>query len=238
MEPKIVFENQSLMVLDKPAGMVVNKADTTKEGETVQEWLEKKFQDTSSKLQIDKESDFYKRAGIVHRLDKETSGLLIVAKTPQAFENLQGQFKERKVEKKYLALVEGKLEPAEGEVNAPVGRLPWNRERFGVFPGGKEARTEYKVIRNLELGNNESYSLLELTPHTGRTHQIRVHLKYLGFPIVGDPFYGGRKKARGQRLWCSRVFLHAAYLKFTDPKSGKEIRLESQLPEELAKLIC
>ena len=242
MEPKIVFEDDQILVLDKPAGMVVNRATSVKE-ETVQDWVARNFQFPISNDQL-------LRNGIVHRLDKETSGLLLVAKTQEAFENLQRQFKERKVEKKYLALVSGKVEPAEGEINAPVGRLPWDREKFGVFPGGREAITKYKVVKYIEVGNEKwearlrsgkgdktSFSLLELAPATGRTHQIRVHLKYQGYPIVGDFAYGGRKQSRQQRKFCPRVFLHAASLRFIHPTSGEEECFESPLPEDLKRVL-
>lgn len=226
MEPKIIFEDDQILVLEKPAGMVVNKAETVATGTTVQDWVEKKLEIRNSKLGIGG------RAGIVHRLDKETSGILLVAKTLKAFENLQKQFKERKVKKRYLALVHEKVEPSEGEIKAPVGRLPWNREKFGVVPGGRVALTKYKVskIYNLE---SKIYTLLELTPETGRTHQIRVHLKYLGYPIVSDLTYAGRKTAREDRKWCPRMFLHASYLGFFHPKTGKWVEFESRQPSDL-----
>ena len=257
MEPKIVFEDESILVLEKPAGMVVNRAETTAVGITVQDWVENylkiqnpksKTQNKSKILNSNDQNNFLNRAGIVHRLDKETSGLLLAAKTPRAFESLQRQFKERKVKKRYLALVHGKVAPEEGEIKAPVGRLPWNRERFGVFPGGREAETKYKVIRYQEpptshpkprasLGFGAGFSLLELSPRTGRTHQIRVHLKYLGHPVVADEFYAGRKTSREDRKWCPRLFLHASYLGFFRPKTGKWREFESELPEELKKVI-
>ncbi|MDP3955430.1 MAG: RluA family pseudouridine synthase [bacterium] len=257
METKIIFEDGHLLVLDKPAGMVVNKAETTMAGETVQEWVEKYMKvEKVGKVEKVEESTsstsstysayatFILRAGIVHRLDKETSGLLLVAKTPESFTELQRQFKAREVKKKYLALVVGKVEPREGEINAPVGRLPWDRKKFGVFPGGREASTKYKTINNLTINNpsatlraSQQYSLLEVSPTTGRTHQIRVHLKYLGYPVVADDLYAGRKQGREQRKWCPRLFLHAAHLEFTHPKSGKRMCFESKLPEDLEKAL-
>ncbi len=233
MTPQIIFEDDYLLVVDKPAGMVVNKAETTRAGETVQEWVEKYLK---LKAPISNDNDFYNRAGIVHRTDKETSGLLLIAKTPEAFANLQAQFKNRQVKKKYLALVHGKVIPEEGEINAPVGRLPWNRERFGVMPGGREAVTKYKVL-SIKYKAKEPLSLLEITPETGRTHQIRVHLKYLGFPIVGDSFYAGRKQARDDRKFCPRVFLHAGSLSFTHPVTNEKLEFSSDLPGELKKLL-
>lgn len=227
MEPKIIFEDDQVLILDKPAGMVVNRAESVK-GVTTQDWVGKK-------LKI-KEGGIGGRAGIVHRIDKETSGILLVAKTPEAFENLQSQFKKREVEKKYLILVHGRVEPKEGEVEAPVGRLPWNRERFGVFPGGREAKTSYKKVGEYKK-ENEEFSLLEVKPETGRTHQIRVHLKYLGYPVVADSFYAGRKTSKEDRKWCPRLFLHAAEITFTHPETGNKVNFSSKLPEELEKAI-
>lgn len=230
LSPKILFEDDNLLVIDKPAGMVVNKAETTEKEKTLQAWVEKKLGIRKQELGIGG------RAGIVHRLDKETSGLLLIAKTPESFTNLQSQFKNRQVEKRYLALVHGKVVPQEGEIRAPVGRLPWNRERFGILPGGREAVTKYKTVRYYPFPKREEYTLLELSPLTGRTHQIRVHLKYAGFPIVGDKFYAGRKRAREDRKFCPRVFLHASFLEFKHPVSGKKLVFESPLPKDLSKV--
>lgn len=265
MEPKIIFEDEELLVIDKPAGVTVNRADTTKGERTVQDWVEK-YKKVPRVVQIprdtrdtlDTRDTFRTRAGIVHRLDKETSGVLIVAKTPEAFVDLQQQFKERQVKKTYVALVHGEVKPEEGEITVPIGRLPWNRKRFGVIAGGREAVTKYKSIRYFEVGSEKwdfdflksrsqdikdsssrksHLTLLELYPETGRTHQIRVHLKYVGHPIFGDPLYGGRKQARDDRKILSRVFLHAAKILFTHPKTGEKVQFESPLPNELKKLL-
>ena len=225
MKPTIIFEDESILVLDKPSGWITNDASTTTTQPVVQTWLRENFK---YPLIGDRE----RRDGVVHRLDKETSGLLLVAKTPKAFENLQSQFKERKVTKTYIALTHGEIEPKEGEITASVGRLPWRRERFGVLPGGREATTNYKVIKTLK-GEDEKFSLVELYPKTGRTHQIRIHLKFIGHPIVGDYFYAGRKTAREDRLWCPRLFLHAAKITFFHPETGKELTFESELPKDL-----
>lgn len=235
MEPEIIFEDDCLLVLEKPVGMVVNRAESTKE-ETIQDWLIAYGKWLIVEDQTIKESDFFRRAGIVHRLDKETSGILLVAKTPEAFANLQAQFKKREVEKHYLALVHGKIEQERGEIEAPVGRLTWNRERFGVFPGGRPAKTYYEKVREYKK-NGEEFSLLEIKPETGRTHQIRVHLKYLGHPVVADSFYAGRKTSREDRKWCPRLFLHASSLSFTHPKTGKKISFSLPLPKELEKAL-
>ncbi len=247
---KIIYEDDDVLVLDKPAGITVNRSDTTIGEETVQDWLDSKFRIQSSpastseaeraEFRIDEESDFYKRSGIVHRLDKETSGILLAAKTLQAFENLQKQFKERVIKKTYLALCHGKVVPERGEISVPVGRLPWNRKKFGVLAGGREAVTKYKVlsIKYLVPGKKEEpMSLLELYPETGRTHQIRVHLKHFNHPIFADFLYAGRKTSRDDRKVLNRVFLHAHKISFMHPKTHKQISLESPLPEELSKVI-
>lgn len=223
IDVNIIYEDEDFLVLDKPSGMIVNKADTTKNEITVQDFLEKRHK------YVQDSSDFSKRAGIVHRIDKETSGLLIVAKNLKSFENLQAQFKERKVEKTYIALVHGHVSFDEGEISVPIGRLPWNRKRFGVMVGGKEAQTFYKTIERF----NKPYSILELYPKTGRTHQIRVHLKYINHPIFGDEFYAGRKISREDRKLLDRFFLHAKKISFFHPKTGKKVEFESDLPQEL-----
>lgn len=230
MAPKIIFEEASFLVLDKPPGWVVNRAETTKNQETIQDWLEANF-----KFPIFKFSS--SRSGVVHRLDKETSGLLLVAKTPKAFENLQKQFKERRVVKRYLALVHGQVEPSSGEISAAIARSPFDRKKFGVFLGGREAVTKYKILRYYDTRELGKFSFLEATPLTGRTHQIRVHLKYLGHPVVGDDFYAGRKTARFDRKWCGRQFLHASSLSFFHPQTRKRLTFSSPLSEDLVAVM-
>lgn len=227
---KVIYEDLCFVVLDKPSGITVNKADTTIGEVTVQDFLESKY---NFENPSNDESDFYKRAGIVHRIDKETSGILIAAKNKESFENLQAQFKERRVEKTYVALSHGHVASDEGEINVPVGRLPWNRKRFGVLAGGKEAVTFYKVIEKYK----KPFTLLELKPKTGRTHQIRVHLKYFNHPIFGDEFYAGRKTSRDDRKLLQRFFLHAKQISFFHPKSGEHVTFESALPKELEDVL-
>jgi 23S rRNA pseudouridine1911/1915/1917 synthase len=243
-EPKIVYADNLILVLDKPAGWVVNRAESAK-GPIVQDWVSDNLKFEIRNLKLDRETDFFKRSGIVHRLDKDTSGLLLVAKMPDAFEYLTGQFAQRQVKKRYTALVHGRTD-TEGVVEAPVGRLPWNRERFGVFPGGRDARTEYRVVGYYEMGGAlpaggqekwDRFSLLEVIPMTGRTHQIRVHLKSIGHPIVADQFYAGRKTAREDLKWCPRLFLHAGYLGFLHPVSGKWVEFTSALPGDLVNAL-
>jgi 23S rRNA pseudouridine1911/1915/1917 synthase len=233
-----IYEDEEFLVIDKPSGITVNKSETTIHETTIQDWAEKELGVGGGSDSGDKDSDFYKRAGIVHRLDKETSGILLLAKTKEAFENLQKQFKERVVKKTYLALSHGKIVPPEGEINVPVGRLPWSRMQFGILPGGRESKTLYKVLdyyKNTQT--KEMLSLVELYPQSGRTHQIRVHLKYIGHPIFSDFLYAGRKTSRKDRSALPRVFLHASAISFMHPKEGKEVSFRSDLPPELYSLI-
>lgn len=226
MNIKIIYEDEDVLVLDKPSKITVNKSDTTKEEYTIQDFLQEKFPigDVS-----DISSDFYKRNGIVHRIDKETSGILLVAKNEDSFKNLQEQFKDRVVEKTYVALVHGNIKQGEGEIIASVGRLPWNRKRFGVLAGGKTASTKYKVIQEFKT----PFTLIEAYPKTGRTHQIRVHMKYINHPLFSDNLYAGRKIARSDRAILDRIFLHAAKISFFHPKLNKKLSFESTLPIEL-----
>lgn len=230
-KPKIIFEDDHIMVLDKPTGWITNSASTTGEQPVVQDWIASNFQFPISNFQEC-------RNGIVHRLDKETSGILLVAKTKKAYEDLQKQFKDREISKTYTALVHGLVEPENGEIKAPVGRLPWRRDRFGILPGGRESISKYEVIDIYHLSeakniNFKDYSLLKFYPKTGRTHQIRIHAKYIKHPIVSDDFYAGRKTSRVDRKWCPRLFLHASEINITHPINGKKIKYSSNLPDDL-----
>jgi 23S rRNA pseudouridine1911/1915/1917 synthase len=225
MEPKVIYEDEYLMVVNKPSGWVVNRAITTGKNPVVQDWIENNFN-----YEIVKSAEY--RSGIVHRLDKETSGVLIIAKTKKAFKELQEQFKNREVKKQYMALVHGDIDIDEAEINAPIGRLPWNRERFGILVGGRSATSKYKVVAKYQKGDSK-YSLLLVYPKTGRTHQIRVHLKSIGHPVVSDQFYAGRKTSRKDRIWCPRLFLHAKKIEFKIPGSKKERIVEAELTKDL-----
>jgi 23S rRNA pseudouridine1911/1915/1917 synthase len=165
------------------------------------------------------------RPGIVHRLDRDTSGLLVVAKTDAAQASLMQQFGERSVEKTYLALVRGAAPAARGRIEAPVGRDPRDRQRMAVVAAGREAVTDYEAV-----GSGGGYALLQLHPRTGRTHQLRAHLSYLGLPIAGDLRYGGGVGPGGLR----RQFLHAAGLAFSRPSDGARVETWSALPDDLA----
>jgi 23S rRNA pseudouridine1911/1915/1917 synthase len=215
-----VYEDEDLLVVDKPAGLVVHPAPGHPTGTLVNALLAR---------YSDLPEGEHQRPGIVHRLDKDTSGLIIVAKNAQAQRNLQRQFKEGRVRKVYLALVEGVVEPERGLIDAPIGRDPRNRKRMAVIPSrGRQARTEYVVLEHLG-----DYSLLEVRPQTGRTHQVRVHLAFIGHPVVGDRVYGRRK----QSLGLKRQFLHANRLRFSLPSTGREVELVSKLPPDLSMVL-
>lgn len=226
---QLIHQDPQYLIVNKPAGWITNDASTTTDQPVLQTYLRENFN-----YPISKNNEL--RSGIVHRLDKPTSGILIIAKTPEAFANLQEQFKQRKVQKTYLALAHGKVEPEKGTINVPVGRTPWNRRRFGVVPGSREARTDYEVEK-LYKKDNETLSLVKLHPKTGRTHQIRVHLKHINHPIVSDPFYAGRKTSRKDLAWCPRLFLHASEITFTHPTTNKQVHYKADLPEDLSAAV-
>jgi 23S rRNA pseudouridine1911/1915/1917 synthase len=229
--PKIIYEDKFFLVVDKPSGLVVNRARSVKVA-TLQDWLEGKFSWKEG------EGDFFSRTGVVHRLDKGTSGLILVAKKPKAFFDLQSQFKRREVGKRYLALVHGRLQPGKGTIDLPLGRNPYNRKKFVVFLTGKPALTNYqtdKVFKRPQAGG--SVSLLTLLPKSGRTHQLRVHLKHLNHPIVADPAYVGRKTYRLDKVWCPRIFLHAAGLTLAHPATRKKLTFSSRLPTVLKRVL-
>lgn len=225
MEPKIIYQDESFFVVDKPPGWITNEADTTTTQPVLQKWIRENYN-------YPLKGDIDMRDGIVHRLDKETSGIILVAKTKEAFEKLQSEFKSREVQKTYLALCHGKVEPTEGKIEANIGRLPWRRDRFGVLGNGRESVSEYKVLK-FYPEERGGYSLVEFSPKTGRTHQIRVHAKHIGHAIVSDEFYAGRKTSRNDRKFCPRLFLHAASIKFIHPETGKPVEFKSELPEDL-----
>lgn len=218
MDIPIIFEGKDFLVINKPSGIVVNRAETAKE-KTIQDWVEERLiLENRCRDNQPAVKEFLSRSGIVHRLDKETSGLLVIAKNPAAFEKLKSEFQNRITVKKYLTLVHGEVVPHEGEVNVPIDRNPFNRRHFGVFPGGREARTTYHTLANFRFKGDKGrcFTYLEVCPTTGRTHQIRVHMKYLNYPIVSDAIYGGRKNYREDIKWCPRLFLHATYLKINN----------------------
>lgn len=230
-----IYEDESLLVLSKSAGQTVNRAETTQGEITLQDKLEKYFNIKSS------EEGIGGRVGIVHRLDKETSGILVVAKTQAAFENLQAQFKNRTVDKEYVALVHGKTDK-DGKIGASIGRHPKFRMRFDVVPGGRESTTLYhrEALYQTQLPDYPitQLSFLRVHPLTGRTHQIRVHMKHIGHPVVSDPLYLSPKILKQDLTFCPRLFLHAASLSFAHPASGARMRFEAELPKDLQKVLA
>ena len=216
----VLFENDDLAAIDKPAGMVVHPAYGHRSGTLVNAVLAR-----WPSIAAWGEPE---RAGIVHRLDKETSGVIVVAKTPSALETLRAQFKERAVEKRYLALVEGTPDTPDGIIDAPIGRDPNQRKRMAVARDGREAVTEFHVIEQYD-----EFSLMEVFPKTGRTHQIRVHLAFIGHPVVGDTVYGRRR----QRIKMKRHFLHAAAISFPLPGSSEIVTVEAPLPVPLQDIL-
>lgn len=169
---------------------------------------------------------------VAHRLDKDTSGVMVLAKTDGAYEALKKQFEERKVKKIYVALVHGNRNDEVGIVTEPIMRNPKIGNKFVVGEGGKSAITEWRVLKRYE-----DFCLLEVRPMTGRTHQIRVHLRHLGHPTVSDPIYGNRKTWKEDLKWCPRLFLHAKYLEFTHPGTGERISFVAELPKELVEVL-
>ena len=230
----VVHEDADLLVVDKPAGMAVHPAPGSPSGTLVNALLHH-CGDLSGINGV-------LRPGIVHRLDRGTTGLLMVAKNDTAHRGLAAQLEKRSVERRYAALVWGRP-PGEGVVDAPLDRNPRDRKRMAVVEGGRRAVTHFRRLRELAF-----LSLVELRLETGRTHQIRVHAQHLGHPVFGDPVYGGRTRVRGidprhreeaRRLLegIDRQALHAASLGFTHPRTGEALRFESPLPEDMARTV-
>lgn len=234
MIPEIIYKDENFIAINKPAGMIVNNADTSRSEYTLQNFIEENYS-----LNGAPDSEFIRRGGIVHRLDKDTSGIILVALNESSFKNLQSQFKERTVEKEYTALCHGKM-ISEGEINVPIGRLPWNRMRFGVIPKGKESATRFELIKHysLKIGRDVvPLSLVRVFPKTGRTHQIRVHFQYIDNPIFADSLYSGRKRFAKDRKFLHRHFLHASRITFKSPSTGEVISFEAPLSSELSDFL-
>jgi 23S rRNA pseudouridine1911/1915/1917 synthase len=215
---RIVYQDEDVIVVDKPPGLTVHPAAGHPRGTLVNALLTICPELANIKGTL--------RPGIVHRLDKDTSGLLVVAKNEAAHASLAGQLKNREVHKVYLALVRGRVEPPQGVIDAPIGRHPRRRQRMAVVEGGRAAQTRYRVRKLLDDAG-VAYSLVEAEPLTGRTHQIRVHFASIGHPVVGDRLYGKASALVG------RQFLHAWRLGFRLPASGRYQEFESPLPGDL-----
>ena len=217
----IVYEDNDIIVVNKPKGLVVHPANGNWDG-TVVNAIMAKCKDSLSGIGGEI------RPGIVHRLDKDTSGLLIIAKNDKAHLNLSEQIKNRKVKKIYYALVRGTVPENDATINMPIARSTKDRKKMAVDKNGKEAITHFKVLQRFE-----KYTLLEVKIDTGRTHQIRVHLSQIGYPVVGDEVYSNGKNEFG----VHGQLLHAKSLDFTHPSTGKKIHLEADIPTEFANVL-
>lgn len=213
----VLYEDEALLALDKPAGMVVHPAAGHLQGTVVHQLLARGPLSTLGGAE---------RPGIVHRLDEGTSGVLVIAKTDEAHQDLIEQFKKRSIEKIYMALVHGVVSEDEGRIEGPIGRDRANRQRMRIISSGRPAITEFRVLKRFT-----EQTLLEVRPRTGRTHQIRVHLRAIGHPVVGDALYGKRKEQG-----TTRMMLHAWQLKLSHPITRESLHLMAPLPEEFARL--
>lgn len=223
---EIVYEDDDLLIVNKPAGLVVHPSAGHADGTLVNALLGRGEGLAPGGIAG------VQRPGIVHRLDRDTSGLLMVARNDKAMASLQAQLKARRVKKTYLALAAGVVAAANGRIEAPIGRDPSRRTRMAVTPGGRESTTGYRVRERFN-----GWTLLELDLVTGRTHQIRVHLEAIGHPVAGDVMYGTGSSRRGPD-GLGRLFLHAWRLELTSPSSGRLIRAEAPLPEELEQVLA
>lgn len=223
IELTVLYEDPDIAVIDKPAGLVVHPGTGVTSGTLVNALL-------ARYPEIGQMYGSERRQGIVHRLDRETSGLMVIARTKAALNRLMNQFQDRTVEKSYLALLERTPKTETGRIEAPIARDPQQRKRMAVVRDGKPAITEFKI---LESNLKDGQALAEVKILTGRTHQIRVHMAFIGCPVVGDNVYGFRK----QRLGLKRHFLHAAKLTFKHPRTGEQMHFESPLPAGLQNML-
>ena len=222
----VVYEDDDLLIVDKPAGLVVHPSPGHDAGTLVNALLGRGANLAPGGIAG------VQRPGIVHRLDRDTSGLLMVARTDAAHGSLQAQLKARRIKKTYLALVHGSVAAAVGRIEAPVGRDPGRRTQMAVVPSGRASTTGYRVRERFA-----GWTLLELDLVTGRTHQIRVHLEAIGHPVAGDPIYGTGTSRRGPDA-LERLFLHAWRLELTSPSTGRLIRAEAPLPDALEVVLA
>jgi 23S rRNA pseudouridine1911/1915/1917 synthase len=220
----VVYEDEDILIIDKPSGLVVHPAPGHQDGTLVNALLGHHGDSFGGIAGV-------RRPGIVHRLDRDTSGLLIVARNDAAQASLMAQLKARRVKKTYLALVAGSVAAAVGRIEAPIGRDPGHRTRMAVVASGRAATTGYRVRERFEV-----WTLLELDLITGRTHQIRVHLAAIGHPVAGDPLYGTGTSRKGPD-GLERLFLHAWRLELTSPSTGRLLRAEAPLPPELEAVL-
>jgi len=263
---QILLEDDDLLVINKPAGKITNQAESVRT-KALQTWFAENYEPTDDWQGMvppdfddrygSPEEIYHERKGMVHRLDKNTSGVLVFAKNPGALVMLLTQFRQRLVEKTYLTLGHGKVQVEADTVSLPIGRDPKNRLRFTVRSDGREATTEYEVIKfyphifpkkvksnfpeRIKKVKNftkksslyQGFSMVEVKPKTGRTHQIRVHMKELGHPVVGDSTYNSKTRNQLDRVWCPRQFLHAWKLKFVHPRSEQSLLIKAPMQRDL-----
>lgn len=218
----IIYEDKDLLIIDKPAGLVVHPSPTHKSKTLVNALL-------NYLPKIKEVGEDKIRPGIVHRLDKDTSGLMIITKNNQSFQHFKNLFNNQKVEKRYLVLTVGQFKEKSGTINKPIARSKHSPEKMTISPDGRKSLTKYKVIRQFK-----DYALIEAQPKTGRMHQIRVHLASIGHPVAGDKKYGFKKQLCPSEL--KRQFIHAGFLKFKLP-GGEEKKFQSKLPLDLEKVL-
>jgi len=232
LEPKVIYEDPNFLAIDKPAGLLVyERRGEKRELPTLADWLRKHYPET-----VKVGDNPGERPGLVHRLDKDTSGVMLVARNQDTFLYLKELFAKRRIKKTYLALVYGELKPARGLVQKPIALKPGSLKRT-VWRGKKEkeAITAYRVKRYFQSARGDKFTLVEVMPLTGRTHQIRVHLAALGHPVVGDRLYAA-KKLRESLPSAERQALHAYSLEFA-PQPGQRLRLAANLPAALRRLL-
>lgn len=217
---EVVYEDENLLIIEKPAGLLVHDTEARSDQPTVAAWAATRVEDSDSE-----------RPGIIHRLDRDTSGLLVLAKHPAAKAALQQLWQDRHVRKTYQTLVVGQPQPAEATIKLPIARSRRTPTKRAVVPGGREATTHYRT-----LAVYPGASLLEVDLETGRTHQIRVHMAHIGHPVVGDALYGGMPSKTSPLPALARQFLHASRLEFVGP-SGQNIDVSSSLPPDLVSYI-
>jgi len=235
----IIYQDSHLLAVNKPFNLTVNRSETTRNEDTIFDIIDRLGVLTASPESL----EFTDRHGVVHRLDKDTSGILLIARDPDAFAVLQTQFKSREVQKEYLALVHGQFDESERHftIDAPIGRNPRNRFKNAVVETGRPAQTSFNFVGR---GTKPlPTTLLKAFPHTGRTHQIRVHLAAINHPVCGDDTYSPRNLYREYVNFLEsknipvRMFLHAARITFTHPVTGKQMTLEAPLPAELQQVL-
>lgn len=233
MIPKVVYEDRNFLVINKPTGLITHQKNLNDDQPTIVDWVIENYPECKNIGEPFVASGAkVTRAGIVHRLDKDTSGLIIIAKNNDAFFYFKNLFQARKIKKYYLALIHGKPKTPTGTILSPLGRIGLKRTTRIIgkkLIDKKEAETNYRTVKNFQ-----SFTLLELNPLTGRTHQLRVHLNSIGHPVAGDPIYGFKKSSSPPEL--QQLFLHAYKLEFTAP-DGKAMTIEADLPEELQKIL-